>query len=315
MNNKYQLLKNSLAPQLQTNVPLKNHTYFKIGGPADLFYPAKTQKQLIQAVKLATQNQVPFQVLGSGSNILVTDKGFRGLIIKNKTTKITSSKPPQSPYTLIRAQSGLPTNKLIQYTMKGGLKGLASFLGLPGTIGGAIYNNSHHLDKLIGDYVQKVKVITPSQTIKTYTQKQMNFAYDYSILHQTKDIVLSATFKLKKGNSKNLAQQGKKAVQRRASTQPLGKPSSGCIFQNITAQQAKKLNLPTQSTGYLIDQAGLKGKSIGGAKISTKHANFIVNQNNATYQDVQKLIQLIKQKIKQKYHLTPKLEIFILGQT
>lgn len=304
-NNKYQPLKKALAPQLQTNIPLKNHTYFKIGGPADLFYPAKTQKQLIKAVKLATKHQVPFQVLGSGSNVLVTDKGFRGLIIKNKTTKITSSKAPNSPYTLIQAQSGLPTNKLIQYTIKNGLKSLASFLGLPGTIGGAIYNNSHHLDKLIGDYVQKVKVITPSQAIKTYTQKQMDFAYDYSILHQTKDIVLSATFKLKKGNPDNLAKIGKKAVQRRVDTQPINQPSSGCIFQNITQKQAQKINSPTQSTGYLIDQAGLKGKTIGGAQISTKHANFIVNQNNATYQDVEKLIKLIKQKIKQKYNLTP----------
>lgn len=312
----YQQFKKDLdSPKLQTNTPLKNHTYFKIGGPADLFYPASTQAELTKVSHLAFRHQIPFHILGSGSNILVTDQGCRGLIIKNKSRQITSSKAPQASYTLLEADSGLPANQLIRYTIKNGLTGLAPFLGLPGTVGGAVYNNSHHLDQLIGEHIHQVKAITSQGQLKTYPQNELDFAYDYSIFHQNQDIILSATFKLKKGNPQELEKIGQQAVQRRANTQPLGLPSSGCIFQNITQKQAQDRDLPTQSTGYLIDQANLKGTTIGGAQISKKHANFIVNKNNATFQDVQQLINLIRQKLKEKYQLTPKLEIFILGET
>ena len=188
-------------------------------------------------------------------------------------------------------------------------------LGLPGSVGGAVYNNSHHLDKLFGDHIIEVEVLDFEGKIKKYTQKDCQFDYDYSVFHKTKEVILSASFQLKRGDKDELWAIANEAVKRRATTQPLGIPSSGCLFKNIPLADAMRLGTPdtTQSVGYLLDKAGLKGLRVGGASVSDVHANFIVNDGTATSQDVLDLIKLIKSKIKVEYGVDLTEEVIIIA--
>ncbi len=319
----YSIIIQSLGPdRLKLNEPLAKHTYFKLGGPADLFYEAKTKDELASAVQSAILYKVPYLVIGGGSNILVTDVGFRGLVIKNKTTGISlkgfaggvEKGKLDLKEAIISADSGVPANLLIRYTLDQGLSGLEDMLGLPGTVGGAVYNNSHHLDKLWGDHIIEVEYIDQEGKIKKYTQKDLQFDYDYSIFHKTKEVILSASFQLKRGDKDALWEISNAAVKRRATTQPLGVPSSGCMFKNIPLADAMRIGTPDtiQSVGYLLDKAGLKGLRVGGASVSEVHANFIVNDGTATSQDVLDLVKLIKTKIKSKFGVDLTEEVIII---
>jgi UDP-N-acetylmuramate dehydrogenase len=189
-------------------------------------------------------------------------------------------------------------------------------LGLPGSVGGAVYNNSHHLGHLFGDHIVEVEAIGSDGKIKKYLQKDLKFDYDYSIFHDTKETILSATFQLKRGDKDALWEVANEAVKRRAKTQPLGSPSSGCIFKNIPLADAMRIGTPdtTQSVGYLLDKAGLKGMRVGGAVVSGIHANFIVNDGTATTADVLDLIKEIKSKIKAKFGVNLTEEVILIGQ-
>ena len=215
------------------NEPLAKHTYFRLGGPADLFAVANSTKELVEQAKYAADNNLPYLVLGGGSNVLVTDAGFRGLVIKNKSSQIMlkgfTGKAVKGKVDLkevvVQADSGVPANQLIRYCINQGLSGLEDFLGLPGTVGGAIYNNSHHLGKLIGDLVVEVTALNKNGEIITLHPQDLKFSYDYSIFHNSQDTILTASFQLKRGDKDKIWESGNAAVKRRASTQPLGKPS------------------------------------------------------------------------------------------
>ncbi len=310
------------SDKLKVNEPLAKHTYFKLGGPADLFFEAKTVEELTAAVQSAILYKVPYLVIGGGSNILVTDTGFRGLVIKNRTSGIqlkgfaggVEKGKLDLKEAIVQADSGVPANLLIRYTLDQGLSGLEDMLGLPGSVGGAVYNNSHHLDKLWGDHIIEVEAIDTEGKIKKYTQSELKFEYDYSIFHKTKEVILSASFQLKRGDKDALWVVANAAVKRRATTQPLGVPSSGCMFKNIPLADAMRIGTPDtiQSVGYLLDKAGLKGLRVGGASVSEVHANFIVNDGTATAQDVLDLVEQIKTKIKAKFGVDLTEEVIII---
>ncbi len=321
----YTLLIHQLgADRVKQNEPLAKHTYFKIGGPADLLYEAKTVDELVSAVQLTLENHIPYVVIGGGSNILVTESGFRGLVIKNRTVGIqlkgfaggVEKGKVDLKEAIVQADSGVPANMLIRYTLEEGLAGLEEFLGLPGTVGGAVYNNSHHLGELIGEHIVEVEVIDQNGTRKKYLASDLQFAYDYSILHKTKETVLTASFQLKRGDKDALWVKAKAALKRRSDTQPLGLPSSGCMFKNIPLADAMRLGTPDmlQSVGYLIDKAGLKGLRVGGASVSEVHANFIVNDGTATSRDVLELVKEIRAKMKEKFGLNLELEVIVIGE-
>ncbi len=309
--------------RLKFDEPLSKHTYFKLGGPADLLYEARTVDELTSAVQSAILYKIPFLVIGGGSNILMSDSGFRGLVIKNKTAGIqlkgfaggVEKGKLDLKEAIVQADSGVTANLLIRYTLDQGLSGLEEMLGLPGSVGGAVYNNSHHLGKLFGDHIIEVEVLDFEGKIKKYTQKDCQFDYDYSVFHKTKEVILSASFQLKRGDKDELWAIANEAVKRRATTQPLGIPSSGCLFKNIPLADAMRLGTPdtTQSVGYLLDKAGLKGLRVGGASVSDVHANFIVNDGTATSQDVLDLIKLIKSKIKVEYGVDLTEEVIIIA--
>lgn len=269
---KYQKLIKILGKEaVRLNEPLAKYTTFQIGGPADLVFVAKVVKDLKKAIQTAKKMKIPNFVLGKGSNILVSDKGFRGLVIKNETSRILISGKKA------KVDSGVLTNQLVKIAVDKDLAGLESFFGLPGTIGGAVSGKAHFQKKNILELVDKIEKID--------------------------NVILSVVFKLKPGNKKELWKAAKEALKYRQTTQPLNFSSAGCIFKNPEFQPA----------GLLIDRCGLKGVKLGGAMISPKHANFIVNKSKATCQDVIRLISLCKKKVKEKFGVKLEEEIIRIG--
>lgn len=311
-----QKLIKELGPlRVKRNEPMMAHTTFKIGGPAELFFEAYTLEDLIKAVKFCQDLKVPYFILGKGSNILVSDKGFSGLVIKNKASQIKICKiqgqieeGKQEATVLIEADSGLGLNRLVRYTIEEGLSGLEVFLSVPGTLGGAVRINAHfrpERDEFIGNFVYKAKILDKKGNVKEVEQAYFNFGYDRSILQETGEVLLSVVFKLNKvSDKKPLWEKAQEAVDYRKLRQPIGLACPGCIFRN-----PPKL----RGAGFLIDQVGLKGTQVGGAKISEKHANFIINTGRAMATDVVELIKLCKKKVKNTFGINLKEEIEYVG--
>jgi len=309
----------------KTNIPLAGYTTIKIGGPADLFYEAFSKEDLIKAVKVANENQIPYFVLGLGSNVLVSDSGFKGLVIKNRANKIHIAglkgqflKTKKSiEEILVEAESGVLINQLVRFTLDEGIEGLEFFLGQPGTVGGSLWINSHNMrrQKFLGDFIKQAEILTPLGEKKVVSRDYFNFGYDYSIVQKTKDLILSAVFKLIPGNKQALWLKAQAELDYRKESQPV-LPSLGCTFKNIRRSDAICLATPnhTTSAGFLIDKTGLKGIKIGNAQISEFHGNFIVNLGDASASDVIKLIKLCEIKIKEKYGIKLEKEIFLLGE-
>ena len=328
---------------LRKNVLLKDYATFRIGGPADFFYEAKTEKDFIKAIKASRRLEIPFFILGKGSNILFDDKGFRGLIIKNMVSRIKVSKRlkksfkkqklgdahylsgdpkkylqfsdldyQQEPFdTEIEVSSGISIQYLIQQTLEKGLTGLQWFAGIPGSVGGGAVYNIHGGTKLFGDYVKDITIIDKNNRIRKIKNKELGFAYDFSNIQKEKQIVLKTTLLLSHGDIEKARYVYKEWLKRKLKIQPqINCP--GSVFQNFSKALAKKAGAPTSSAGWFIDQAGLKGKIIGGAQVSEKHANFIINLGNGTSADVKKLIKIIKEKVKKKFGLALKEEILIM---
>ena len=306
------------------NEALAPHSWMKVGGPADLFFVATSADDLKLAVKAAFAHGVSYTVLGGGSNVLIKDGGIRGLVIKNRAEKISlagvTGKREGSSMdvsgAVVKAESGVVVNQLVRYTIEESLAGLEEFLGIPGTVGGAVFNNSHHLDHLIGDYISEVGVVNEAGEEIVYKNSEMGFDYDDSRLQGTKEVVLWAKFSLIKGDKKQLWQLAEAALRRRRDTQPLEMPSSGCMFKNIGKANAIRFNTPNGATGagFLIDQAGLKGLKQGKAMVSDKHANFIINTGGASAKDVMKLSELVFKKVKDKYGVQMQKEVFFIGE-
>jgi UDP-N-acetylmuramate dehydrogenase len=282
----------------QKNVSLAEYTAFKIGGKARYFFEAKNIKELILAIKAAKKMKMPFFILGGGSNLLVSDKGFNGLVlkIKNKGIKVCGTK--------IIAEAGVFMGQLLNATVKSGLSGLEWSSGIPGTIGGAICGNAGAFGKSMKDSVCSIEVLdTKNLKIKVFRNKDCKFDYRKSFFKNKNDlIIILAVLALKKGNKSEINEKIKEYSDHRIKTQPLDYPSAGSVFKNPKGFFAANL----------IEECGLKGERIGKAEVSKKHANFIVNLGGAKARDVEKLIKLIKEKVKDKFKIALEEEIRIL---
>jgi UDP-N-acetylmuramate dehydrogenase len=283
---------------MQKNVSLKNRTTFKIGGRARYFIETRNEKDLISAVSLAKRKNLPFLILAGGSNVLVSDKGFKGLVIKigDAGRNIKDAK--------ITAGAGTNLGKLSGLAVKESLTGFEWTAGIPGTLGGAIRGNAGAFGKSMSQNVQSVRVFDArSGKIKILKNKDCRFSYRNSVFKKNKNLViLSAILKLKKGNKKEIKNRIGKCLNYRKKSQPLNFSSAGSIFQNPEGRFA----------GELIERCGLKGKRIGQARISKTHANFIVNLGRAKAKDVGRLIRLAKKRVKGKFGITLKEEIEII---
>lgn len=298
------------ARRLRLNMPLAPYTTFKIGGPADLFFEAYRRDELATAVLAARELGIPYFVLGLGANILVGDRGFRGLVIRNAARA----------YRLLDghrlwAESGaIVYPDLIEVAVNAGLSGLEHYVGIPSTVGGALWQNLHFLSPpperartmFIAEVLAEAEVLTAENMRQTVGPEYFCFGYDYSILHERDDIVLAATFQLAPGDPARMREiMEANLAWRRERHPPLEtEPSAGSIFKKIDGIGA----------GRLIDQCGLKGTRIGDAEVSPKHANIIVNRGRATATQVRALIAYVQHVVETRtgYRLEP--EIRFVGE-
>lgn len=318
-------LKQKLGPQVKENEPLWKHNTFKIGGPADYFFEATTTDELVAAITAGRALHIPIFLLGGGTNILIGDRGIRGLVIKNSARAITMrgakgsrSGGESQELVFVEAEAGAIMNQLVRFTVEEGLGGLEMQLGLPGTVGGAMYMNSKwtHPVGYVGDAVYQATILTPKGEIVTVPKSYFQFAYDTSIIQKSGDIVLSVVFALKRGSKEELWNIATESVKYRQLTQPQGVKSPGCTFRNISKAEALSIPTPnhTTSAGFLVDHAGVKGKTAGGAQISPIHANFIVNTGGATAKDVVELIEMARTSVKKQFGVTLVEEIVRVGE-
>ena len=292
---------------------LAKQTYFKIGGPAEVYLEIDQLEDMKQLVELCNKYEINLTVIGGASNILIDDSGVEGVVCK-----ITAEEFEQLNDISFLAQAGMKMAQLVRKSLDLRLTGLEYFLGVPGNLGGAVYNNAHYLQDLIGDHIIEVEVIDHLGQLKTLTHAQCQFGYDSSRFQNSNEIIWSVKFSLKPGSSETSKELVQKATEYRAKTQPLGLPSSGCIFQNIHnndrlqqmfPQFAERKYLPG---GFVIDQAGLKNQRVGDIYVSDIHAAFFVNKGQGSSKDVLSLINLVKQTVKQKFDIDLKEEIFYL---
>jgi UDP-N-acetylmuramate dehydrogenase len=302
--NKYEKLKKNLGKELKENEPMRRHTTFRIGGPADLFYEAKIERELVRVIGVIRGIEIPYFILGGGSNILVGDRGIRGIVIKVQSPPSESEGKFQvsNNGTKIYAPAGVLLSALVNYAVSHSLSGLEFLVGIPGTLGGAIRGNAGTKDEWIGQVVETAEVLDEQGKIKTILRADCDFGYRKSRFQKKKEIILKAAL-LVKPASKLLVRKKVKEYLEKRQNQPT-EPSAGSIFKNPKGDFA----------GRLIEAAGLKSYQIGGAQISEKHANFIINTGGAKASDVLVLIDLAKRKVKEKFGVELKEEILRVGE-
>ncbi|KKS34596.1 MAG: UDP-N-acetylenolpyruvoylglucosamine reductase [Parcubacteria group bacterium GW2011_GWC2_42_13] len=306
---------------IRENVELAPLTTFRIGGPARYFAVVFSEEELKELLKWAREKKLPTFFLGGGSNILISDEGFKGLVIKIQNSKL------EIKNSNVFAEAGILSSKVLAESINYGLTGLEWLVGIPGTIAGAMANNAGAYGKDMSAVVEKVKVLEVATLVaKEMTNKDCRFEYRESIFKGNSNyIILSVVLNLKKGNPEESRALMKEYLKQR-SYKNSGR-SAGCFFKNISWEklnnkenflkkfpELKKFEyLPRVGVGHLIDFLGLKGKSVGGAMISFEHASYIINKENAKAEDVIRLVNLVKEKIKARYGIVLENEVEVVG--
>lgn len=287
---------NGLKAKVKTEEPLKDKTTFKIGGAAKYFAEPKDINDLKLLLRWAKRYKLTFWIIGAGSNILIGDKGIDGLVVRLASPFF---KRISFEHGHLRVGSGLSLSQLLVRAKNEGLSGLEFLAGIPGTVGGALAMNAGAHNKSILDLLEKVTVMDYNGKIRILNKKEIKFGYRSCGL--SRYVILNAQLKLKKDDKEEIKRRIAEYLCCRKRTQDLSKPSAGCIFKNPKARPA----------GMLIDLCGLKGNRVGSACISQKHANFILNDKNATAKDVLRLMDLIKKRVRNRFNITLEPEIKI----
>lgn len=278
--------------------PMKKHTSYGIGGPAEAYIIPKSFEDLSNILKYAKKYFLPVHFIGSGSNLLVSDKGIEGIVISTRNTfkKIVFEENK------IFVESGVMLGKMVKESTNRNLTGLENLIGVPGTLGGALVMNAGAFGGEISKYLLKVDVMNMNGKIVEYNVDQIDFSYRHSTFKRN-EIILSATFELLEEDSQIIKKKKQIASDGRKTNQPLKYRSAGSVFKNHIDHAA----------GYLIDQAGLKGEKIGDAQISDHHANFFINHGNASAKDITQLIKLAQKRVFEKFHIKLELEVKTIG--
>ena len=280
--------------KIKYNEPMAKHTSFKIGGPAQCFINAESVEEIKQICKVASKNDINLTIIGNGSNLLVTDNGINGIVVKVNIKKFELEFSNDDVSLIVGAGNKL--GEIAQKLLRNEITGFEFAAGIPGTIGGAVRMNAGAYGKEMKDIVETVKYMDYDGNIYEKSNKDLEFEYRKSMFAKNKFIILEAKLKLQKGNAQYIKDKMLEFEQSRKQKQPLEFPSAGSTFKRGT----------DFITAKLIDDAGLKGYRVGGAMVSTKHAGFVVNENNATAQDVLNLVKHINKKIE--------LEIQVIGE-
>jgi UDP-N-acetylmuramate dehydrogenase len=294
------------ADRIRSETPLAPFTTFKVGGPAEWLLEARTSDEIVDALRLAHANAVRVTLLGGGSNVLVGDRGVRGLVIRPRGGHIE-----QIGGEHVRADAATTINGLVRWTIQRGIAGLEAWAGTPGTVGGAIFGNAHFGGRLIGELVDSVRLACADGSTRDVSRDEMDFGYDRSRLQKTGEVLLSALFRVASGDPAALRAVARQSLAYRKKTQPLDTPSAGCIFQN-----PDRADVPAEmpaSAGALVDRAGLKGQARGDARVSPTHGNFIVNEGRATAAEIRGLIDLCRARVSERFGVTLQEEIVYLG--
>lgn len=286
--------------KLMINEPLKEYTTFKIGGPADIIFEPADTMELQEAVHFIRKKNIPLTVLGRGSNMLISDKGIRGVVI---IVAENMSAIHVEGNTLL-AQAGAKMYDVSSYAANHGLSGLEFAVGIPGSVGGGVFMNAGAYEGDFGSVVTAVTTVDQRGLLKVYSNAEAKFSYRHSIFQDNKEIICQVAFDLKTANVEQIAECMQQLTQKRESKQPLEMPSAGSVFKRPVGYFA----------GTLIEQAGLKGCTIGGAQVSKKHAGFIVNVGNAKAQDVLNLIAHIQQVVRDKAGVQLESEVRFIGE-
>lgn len=282
--------------------PMSKHTSFKTGGPADIFIKIETEEELKNVLQYLKQNDIKPIIVGNGTNLLVRDKGIRGIVINPQLKEINIEEKANK--IIMTVGAGIPIIKLSKIAKEYNAMGMEFAIGIPGTVGGAIKMNAGAYGSEIKDVIKQTMYIDFDCNIKTITNTQHEFAYRNSIFSKIDGVILKTVIELLKGDSKEIETRMNENISARIEKQPIDKPSAGSTFKRgdgfITAK--------------LIDECGLKGYKIGGAEVSTKHAGFVVNNGNATSKDILDLIDYIKEEVYKKFNVKIEPEIQIVGE-
>ena len=317
-------LKNAFGERLKQREPLAKHVNIRIGGPADFYLEAKSSDEIVAAVEAALADGLAYVVLGGGSNTLPSDDGFRGLVIQaaNRGWRIEDER--------VYAEAGVPSAFLARKTAEAGLTGLEWAISLPGTIGGAVRGNAGCFGGEAKDVVVSVDILRVSEgkaSRAVLTNEDCRFGYRDSVFKRIGDVVLDVELELSSAAKEECQARLDAVLSKRKLEQPSDSPSAGCMFKNFEfrdiAEIAKlqaSLDVPEEfvrakriPAGWLIEQADLKGASIGGAQVSSKHGNFLQNRGDATASDVLQLISMIKMRIRDAYGVQLEEEVQLLG--
>lgn len=320
MENVLQQFEYIVKDRVKTNEPMSKHTNFRIGGPARFFVEVKSVNELQQILEVAKTNAIATCILGGGSNMLVSDQGFNGIMIKMALREMQIDK------NRVQADSGVPMILLSRKVGEACLTGLEWAITLPGTVGGAVRGNAGCFGGETRDHLVEAIVLSNGEVV-TRSNAEMHFGYRESMFKHTNEIVLSAVFELEQGDCELIKQTMELNLSKRKTSQPTDAGSAGCMFKNYEIssedelQQIKsKLDLSSEmcarmqiSVGWLIDQLDLKGFQMGGAKVSEKHGNFLVNSGNATADEVVQLIAFIKTRARNTYGIILQEEVQYVG--
>lgn len=325
---------------VRSGIPLASYTTWKIGGPAEMLVTVKSKDELIILIQYCLKISLPFTILGRGSNVLISDKGLRGLVIINKYNEINitdnkfnlKSRPQNKPNPRVNIEeyssidysednldkvevkiaSGTILSYVINSLISQGITGLQWFAGIPGTIGGALFNNIHGGTHFFSEFVLSSLVLDNKGNLVELTNEKMEFDYDKSIFHTNKYVIIEVKLLLNIGDSKKALETSQAWARKKVETQPFN--SGGCCFQNITDLEKAQHNLISTSWGYIIDNLlHLKGTRVGDAMISNRHGAFIENIGSAKASDVLSIMNIIYTKSKEILGITPKVEIIFLG--
>lgn len=298
------------ADRIRVDAPLAPLTTFKVGGPAEVLFEPVTSDEVLRALGIARAAGQPVTMLGGGSNVLVSDRGVRGLVIRPRGGAVNAVGDR-----LVRADAAVTINGLVRWTINRGYAGLEAWAGTPGTVGGAIYGNAHWQKTNIGDLVESVRLVKPDGTLLQVPADRMEFDYDYSRLKRTGEIVLWVAFRATPGaDPAALRLVARESLAFRKRTQPLESPSAGCIFMNPDPSRERIPEGIPPSAGALVDRAGLKGAVLAGARVSPTHANFVINDGTATAADIKALIEQCRSAVKERFGVTLRDEIICLGE-
>lgn len=295
--------------QVQADAPLAPLTTFKVGGPADWLVEPHDGDTIVRLLKIAHAHGVPVTMLGGGSNVLVADAGVRGLVIRPRggTMQMVGRD-------LVRVDVAVTINALVRWTVSRGLGGVEAWAGTPGTVGGAVFGNAHWQKANIGDLVESVRIASRDGGLRQVDQDRMDFAYDTSRLQRSGEVAIWVAFRVVPGQDPDaLRAVARASLAFRKRTQPLASPSAGCIFQNPQPGRDRVPEGIPPSAGALVDRAGLKDHAVGGARVSSTHANFIVNDGTATAADIAALIDLCRARVHDAFGVTLREEIVRLG--